>query len=112
PIFTFTEIKAFSNHYLGKLYFFKQFEAITECTRTRSNRIEDFTRNEYVHGTQLQFKRFVTKDDSEEWIVEFVIISNGKGCLLEPNLLKKFILTENNPEVNYNLFVFLFAFKS
>ncbi|CAB4409234.1 unnamed protein product [Rhizophagus irregularis] len=100
PIFTFTEIKAFRNHYLGKLYFFKQYEAITECMRIRSSRIKDFTQDESICGVQLRYERFIEKEwIDNEWIVKFTIINNEKDAsLLEPSLFKKFILVEDNPK--------------
>jgi DNA replication ATP-dependent helicase Dna2 len=105
PIFTFTEIKAFGHNYLGKLYFFKQFEAITECAQIRSGRIKDLIQGEAVYGIRLQFEKFSKKEGSE-WIAKFVILSNGKEVnVLEPRVLKDFILVEDNPEVTYDLFV-------
>jgi len=99
-IFTFTEIKAFRHHFLGKLYFFKQFEAVTECSKIRSSRVKDFIQGEAVCGIRLQFEKFIKKDGSE-WIARFIILSNGKEIsVLEPNSLKDFILVEDNPEVN------------
>ncbi|RIA89830.1 hypothetical protein C1645_806056 [Glomus cerebriforme] len=98
PSFTFTEIKSFGHHYLGKLYFFKQFEAISECTQIRSGRIKDFIQGEAIYGIRLQFERF-TKKEGSEWIARFAILSNGKEVsVLEPRTLKDFILVEDNPE--------------
>ncbi|RGB34330.1 P-loop containing nucleoside triphosphate hydrolase protein [Rhizophagus diaphanus] len=101
PIFTFTEIKSFNNHYLGKLYFFKQYEAITECSRIRSKRIKDFTQDESMRGVQLRKERFITKvnDEYNEWIVKFTIINYDKDAsLLEPSSFKTFILVEDSPK--------------
>ncbi|GBC07119.1 hypothetical protein RclHR1_07270004 [Rhizophagus clarus] len=93
PIFTFTEIKAFRNHYLGKLYFFKQFEAIIDCTKTRSTRIKDFTQDESMRGIQLKFKT-----ESKNKILKFTVINNNKeGSLSEHNSFKRYILVEDNP---------------
>ncbi|PKC66649.1 P-loop containing nucleoside triphosphate hydrolase protein [Rhizophagus irregularis] len=98
PIFTFTEIKSFNNHYLGKLYFFKQYEAITECMRIRSKRIKDFTQDESIRGVQLRYERFINKVNNE-WIVKFTIINNEKDAsLLEPSSFKTFILVEDSPK--------------
>lgn len=104
-VFTFTEIKAFGHNYLGKLYFFKQFEAITECAQIRSSRVKDLIQGEAVYGIRLQFEKF-TKKEGSEWVAKFVILSNGKEVsVLEPRSLKDFILVEDNPEVNYNLHI-------
>jgi DNA replication ATP-dependent helicase Dna2 len=110
PIFTFTEIKAFNNHYLGKLYFFKQFEAITECMRIRSNRIKDFTQDVSIRGVQLRCERFITKKKYNEWIVKFTIINNGNETinLSEPNPFNKFILVNDDSKVSINLSIFYF----
>ncbi|CAB4389659.1 unnamed protein product [Rhizophagus irregularis] len=97
-VFTFTEIKAFGHNYLGKLYFFKQFEAITECAQIRSSRIKDLIQGEAVYGIRLQFEKF-TKKEGSEWVAKFVILSSGKEVsVLEPRTFKDFILVEDNPE--------------
>ncbi|PKY29828.1 P-loop containing nucleoside triphosphate hydrolase protein [Rhizophagus irregularis] len=97
PVFTFTEIKAFENNYLGKLYFFKQFEAITECARTRSSRINDLMQGETVYGIRLKFKEFT---NMKKDVAKFVILSNQKEVsVLEPNsTFKDFIVVKDNPE--------------
>ncbi|CAB5216469.1 unnamed protein product [Rhizophagus irregularis] len=56
PKFTLTEVENFKNNYLGKLYFFKQYEAIKKCNRHRSDRIKDFMYGEAVYGSELQFE--------------------------------------------------------
>ncbi|CAG8436837.1 10403_t:CDS:10 [Funneliformis mosseae] len=97
-VFTFTEIKAFKHHFLGKIHFFKQFEAVTDCARIRSARIKDFLQGEAVYGIRLQFEKF-TKKDGQEWIAKFNLLSRGReGNILEYNALKEFILVEDNPE--------------
>ncbi|CAI2164758.1 18981_t:CDS:10 [Funneliformis geosporum] len=97
-VFTFTEIKAFKHHYLGKIHFFKQFEAVTDCAKIRSARIKDFIQGEAVYGIRIQFEKF-TKKEGQEWIAKFNILSRGReGNVLEYNALKEFILVEDNPE--------------
>jgi DNA replication ATP-dependent helicase Dna2 len=99
PIFTFTEIKPFNNHYLGKLYFFKQFEAITQCKQIRSSRIKDFTQDEPIRGAKL---RFVGEVNNDKTTMKFTVLNNGKmTSLSETTSFYKFILVENDRKVNY-----------
>ncbi|CAB4431183.1 unnamed protein product [Rhizophagus irregularis] len=58
PIFTLTKFKEFKHNYLGKLCFFKQFEAITECSQNKYDRIRDFMQGEVVYGSKLKFEEF------------------------------------------------------
>jgi len=104
PPFSFTQIKSFSNNYLGKLYFFKQFEAVTGCAKIRASRFNDLVQRGAVSGVVLEFDKFVKKvNESErypEWVARFILISGGKEfSILEPSHLKEYILVDDSDEV-------------
>ncbi|CAB4398827.1 unnamed protein product [Rhizophagus irregularis] len=92
PIFTLTKFKEFKHNYLGKLCFFKQFEAITECNQNKYDRIRDFMQGEAVYGSKLKFEEFCNSETAR-----FTLLSNN-GKELESSLYKSFILVEDNSE--------------
>ncbi|RIA90627.1 hypothetical protein C1645_823167 [Glomus cerebriforme] len=73
PIFTFTEIKMFRYHYLGKLYFFNQFEVITECSRTRSDRIKDLINGKGASPLESSsYNKFILVKDNSKGILDAI----------------------------------------
>ncbi|CAH1760618.1 8372_t:CDS:10, partial [Entrophospora sp. SA101] len=118
--FKFAEIRSFKNDYLGKIYFFKQYEAITESKQVRSGRFADYVSDEAKNGILLQLDKFINKSGSE-WVMRFDVLSDGKvGSLLEKSNLKEFILVEDTmkgileaikfPDMKYRNTIFGFAF--
>jgi DNA replication ATP-dependent helicase Dna2 len=101
PIFTLTKSVKFKNNYLGKLYFFKQYEAITKCNQYRFDRIRDFMQGEAVYGSKLRFEEL----NSESEIARFTLLSNN-GKELESSSYRSFILIEDNSQVTNNSLLF------
>ena len=52
---------------MGKLCFFKQFEAIIECSQNKSDRIRDFMQDEAVYGSKLKFEEFCANPSVVCW---------------------------------------------
>lgn len=99
PPFNFIKTKIFNNYYLGKLYFFKHFEASTFCLQQKMKRIKDLNSNRLTCGLRVKFIKFLKKEGTE-WIARLEVLENNeKTIVLEPNILKEFILVEDSPEV-------------
>ncbi|CAG8504339.1 2545_t:CDS:10 [Diversispora eburnea] len=98
PPFNFTEVRAFRHHYLGKLYFFKQFEAVTSCSQQRYGRIKDFIYGDVFSGLRLKLDKFLKKEGSE-WVASFEILSGGNEVgTFESKTFKEFILVDDSQE--------------
>ncbi|CAG8439802.1 2567_t:CDS:10 [Acaulospora morrowiae] len=98
PPFTLTEVRTFRHHYLGKLYFFKQFEAFSQCSQLKSGRMKDLILGEAVSGLRVKLEKFV-KREGDEWIACLEVMSSGNELsLLESKSLKEFILVDDTPE--------------
>ncbi|CAG8652994.1 10722_t:CDS:2 [Funneliformis mosseae] len=95
PTFTFTKTKSFKNHYLGKLYFFKQLEAKADYEQIKSERVRDYIRNDIVDGIQIRYEKSIK---SKEWI--FSILSNKQKLIkLNSNqYYEQVLLVEDSPE--------------
>ncbi|KAF0444406.1 P-loop containing nucleoside triphosphate hydrolase protein [Gigaspora margarita] len=99
--FVLSKVKSFSNHYLGKLYFFKQFEAITTCSRIKEDRLNDFIQGEAINGIRVKLEKFVEKENKEtnEWTALFEVLNNdSKFFVLESKTFKEYILVDDTME--------------
>ncbi|CAG8514639.1 43143_t:CDS:10 [Gigaspora margarita] len=96
--FVLSKVKSFRNHYLGKLYFFKQFEAITTCSRIKEDRLNDFIKGETINGIRVKLEKFVKKENYE-WIVSFIVLNHdSKSFVPEPKTFKEYILVNDTME--------------
>ncbi|CAG8643149.1 9136_t:CDS:2, partial [Cetraspora pellucida] len=99
PTFVFSEIRSFFHNYLGKLHFFKQFEAAITYSRTKAVRLRDFSQSEPKNGLRVKIDKFVKKEDGHEWTVRFIVINcDNEFHVLEPSPIKEFILVDDTPE--------------
>ncbi|RIB13284.1 hypothetical protein C2G38_1747950 [Gigaspora rosea] len=94
--FKFSEVQKFNHHYLGKLYFFTQFEAVTSSSQKRADRLKDFVQGEAICGILLEFDEFV-EENHNETIAQF-IVCDETSHKLETNNFTNFILTEDSAE--------------
>ncbi|RIB26034.1 hypothetical protein C2G38_2164525 [Gigaspora rosea] len=102
PAFVFSEIRSFINNYLGKLYFFKQFEAAITYYRTKSVRHKDLVLGEIKSGLRVKADRFLRKEEKEKsstWILQCIILNcDNEFHVLEPSNIKEFILVDDTAE--------------
>ncbi|CAG8715862.1 20934_t:CDS:10, partial [Dentiscutata erythropus] len=99
PAFVFSEIRSFINNYLGKLYFFKQFEGAMTYYRTKAVRQKDLVLGETKCGLRVKADRFLKKDEKSVWILQCIVLNcENEFHVLEPSSMKEFILVEDTAE--------------
>ncbi|CAG8811511.1 8866_t:CDS:2, partial [Cetraspora pellucida] len=74
-VFTLSKFRSFNHHYLGKLYFFKQFEAITTCSRIKLDRFKDFVQGEAIYGIRVKFDKIIKENSELE--ASFIVLSES-----------------------------------
>ncbi|CAG8586544.1 6755_t:CDS:10, partial [Racocetra fulgida] len=99
PTFVFSEIRSFFHNYLGKLHFFKQFEAAITYSRTKAVRLKDFAQNETKSGLRVKFDKFMKKENGAGYTARFIVLNcDNEFHVLEPSAIKEFILVDDTPE--------------
>ncbi|CAG8650801.1 7680_t:CDS:10, partial [Acaulospora colombiana] len=100
PPFVLTEVRTFRHQHLGKLYFFKQFEAVTMCSQLRSGRMKDLILDESASGVRVRIVKFIKKE-SFEWVVRLEILDgDNESNLSLSKSLKEYILVDDNREAS------------
>ncbi|CAG8823046.1 23120_t:CDS:2, partial [Gigaspora margarita] len=93
--FGFSDVRDFNHHYLGKLYFFKQFEAFTSSNQKKRDRLKDLAQGEAT--CKIRFDKIIDELDIYESIAQF-IVCDKESFTFEATGFKKFILVEDNSE--------------
>lgn len=107
PPFAFPKTREFQSPYLSKLYFFKQYEAVTACNQIRHERFRGIggDEREDLGGVLIMFQGY---DEIESPVLKkkslvgkFKLVEGTRSpYVLEPTGMNDYILVEDSVEVS------------
>ncbi|RUP47523.1 hypothetical protein BC936DRAFT_145649 [Jimgerdemannia flammicorona] len=108
PLFAFSSTRKFKSTSLAKLYFFKQYEAVTSCEQMRQNRFLGLTGEDEdnLGGIRLRFEKYEEIESpvlkKKSLVGRFTLVARGDGSappdVLEPTSMSNYILVDDSVE--------------